>query len=187
MRLSRVRGEANRRDRGLPSSTPDQELESAREAALHLLAPGLRTRHHLARLLAERGYQAAVIEQVLSRLTELGLVNDGLYAEGFIRRRLRLRPRSPALLRLELRARGVPETAIETALEAFAGQLDEVALARDVLRRQAYRWAKLDPEVARRRAIGALRRLGFSSPAIIEAVRSAELFSGRNAESEESA
>jgi regulatory protein len=145
------------------------------------LAPGLRTRRDLAKRLAGRGYPAAVIEQVLSRLTALGLVNDGLYAEGFIRRRLRLRPRSPAMLRLELRSRGVAETAIETAMEAFAGELDEVALARDALRRQAYRWAKLDPEAARRRAIGVLRRLAFSAAVILEAVQSTELFSQSNA------
>jgi regulatory protein len=151
-----------------------------REEALRLLGRQPRTRRDLARRLAGRGHPGAAIEAALLRLEAVGLINDGLYAEGFIRRRLRLRPRAPALLRRELRSRGVPEAAIETAFSTFAGELDEAALAREVLRRQGYRWAKLEPEVARRRAVGTLRRLGFSSASITEAIRSAEFFSERD-------
>lgn len=171
-------GLGSRKRRTKPEPEPElaasRESDRVREEALRLLAAQPRTRHHLAKRLVERGHSLAAVEAALSRLEAVGLVNDSLYAEGFIRRRLRLRPRPRVLLRRELRLRGVPGPTIESALDAFGADLDDVKLARAVLDRRRSRWTKLEPEVRRRRAVETLRRLGFSSSAIALVLRSLE-------------
>jgi regulatory protein len=131
-----------------------------------------RSRRDLARRLAERGHARADIEDALSRLEAVGVLDDRVYAEGFIRRRLRLRPRGRALLRRELKVRGVEGPVADQVLDAFSSELDEVALARAVLARRSSRWSKLTPAQRRRRAVGTLRRLGFAPAAIVEVIRS---------------
>jgi regulatory protein len=150
----------------------EEALARAREAALRLLDAQPRTRRNLARRLSDRGYPEEAIEGALDRLVAVGLVDDRAYAEGFIRRRLRLKPRGWLLLKRELLDRGVPEEVTASALAEFAARIDESDLARDVLRRRTYRLRTLSPDVARRRAIASLRRLGFCSSAIIAAVDS---------------
>lgn len=61
---------------------------------------------------------AAVIEAVLERLRQLGLVDDRAFAESWVEERQRLRPRSARALAHELAARGVDEATREEALEA---------------------------------------------------------------------
>lgn len=153
---------------------PGRALIAAQSAAVDLLDAQPRTRRDLARRLRDRGHPQEAIEGALDRLEAAGVVDDRAFADGFVRRRLRLRPRGWSLIRRELRARGVPEDVVASVLGRFAAETDEHELAREALRRQAYRLAKLDPGVARRRAIASLRRLGFSSRAILAAVDSRE-------------
>src|SRR5438034_1106879 len=67
-----------------PSRSPGTErlddAEAAREAALRLLERTRRTRSDLARRLREKGFGGPVIEEVLGRLGEVGLVDDAEYA-----------------------------------------------------------------------------------------------------------
>jgi regulatory protein len=133
-----------------------------REAALTLLERRIRTRSDLAKRLRGRGFRSHVIDSVLDRLSEVGLVDDRAYAEAFLRDRLRFRPRSRRMLRVELLQRGVGEADIEAAFESLADELDEVRLAGDLLARRAARWSRLEPAERRRRAEGLLQRNGFS-------------------------
>ena len=148
----------------------DGELGPLREVALRMLAAEPSTRAVLAAKLARRGFPRAHIAALLDRLAAVGLVDDRAYAEGFVRRRLRIRPRGFALLRRELARRGVPAAVADEVLAAAARATDEVTLARAALARRAYRLDRLSPEAARRRAIGILRRLGFSAAAIAAAL-----------------
>jgi regulatory protein len=114
-----------------------------------------------------------VIDTVLERLGEVGLVDDRKFAEAFLRDRLRFRPRSRAVLASELRRRGVGAEEIEQAIEALDGELGDRAdleLARALLARRGARLERLDPERRRQRAIALLRRNGFSWEVIHEAL-----------------
>jgi regulatory protein len=141
-----------------------------REVALRLLAAQPGTRAGLAVKLARRGFSRELIHVLLDRLEAVGLVDDRVYAEGFVRRRLRIRPRGFALMRRELALKGVSAAVADEVLQAAAQATDEATLARSALARREYRLAKLSPDVARRRAIAILRRLGFSPAAIAEAL-----------------
>jgi regulatory protein len=148
----------------------DGDLGPLREVALRMLAAEPSTRAVLALKLARRGFPRAHIAALLDRLVAVGLVDDRAYAEGFVRRRLRIRPRGFALLRRELLRKGVPAAVVDEVLAAAASATDEVTLARTALARRAYRLDRLSPDVARQRAIGILRRLGFSAAAIAGAL-----------------
>lgn len=139
-----------------------------REAALTLIERRLRTRADIARRLRGRHYPVDIIEQVLDRLAEVGLVNDQAYAEAFLRDRRRFRPRSGRMLRTELRQRGVGDEEIEAAMAALAEDLDERGLAAELLARRAGRWRREDPDARRRRAEALLRRNGFAWEVIRE-------------------
>jgi regulatory protein len=130
----------------------------------------LRPRRELGRRLAARGFPPPVVDYVLERLAAVGLVDDCAYAEGFVRRRLRLRPCGERRLSAELRARGIAAPIAAAAIRAAAGPGGELERAERALAARAGRWAKLDPEVARRRAAAALRRLGFPTAVILAAL-----------------
>ena len=126
----------------------------------------LRPRRELARRLAARGFPPPAVAEALDRLEAVGLVDDRVYAEGFLRRRVRLRPRGTLLLEQELVRRGIDRPVVARALaEVLAGR-DELALAQAALAKRAAGWQRLEPAVARRRAAAALRRLGFPAGVI---------------------
>ncbi len=152
------------------SGTGDGDLGPLREVALRMLAAEPSTRAVLHAKLARRGFPRALIAALLDRLEAVGLIDDRAYAEGFVRRRIRIRPRGFALLRRELARKGVSAAVTDEVLQAAAAVTDEVTLARSALDRRAYRLDRLSPEAARRRAIGILRRLGFSTAAIAAAL-----------------
>jgi len=149
-------------------------IAAAREAAIRMIEVQLRPRRELARRLAARGFPLPAVSAALDRLEAVGLVDDRAYAEGFIRRRIRLRPRGAFLLEQELLRRGIAGPVVTQVLvEALAGR-DELALARAALAKRAAAWHRLEPAVARRRAAAALRRLGFPAGVIraaLDAVR----------------
>src|SRR5262249_39140074 len=142
---------------------------AAREAALELLERTRRTRSDLARRLREKGYAAATIEQVIERLAEGGLVDDGEYARAFLGAPARRRTAGRRRLEQDLRARGVSADDIAAArglLEEREGQEDETAGARRVIAQAARRYARLDPRVRRQRLYALLVRRGFDGDAI---------------------
>jgi regulatory protein len=162
-------GPPSRREDAVPDPA-EADLGPVREVALRLLAAEPSTRAGLHAKLARRGFSRELIAPLLDRLEAVGLVDDRAYAEGFVRRRLRIRPRGFALLRRELARKGVSVAVTDEVLRAAAATTDEVTLARAALARRDYRLAKLSPDAARRRSIGILRRLGFSAAAIAAAL-----------------
>src|SRR5580765_5616972 len=164
--------------RGRGTSTLSEERAAdpaaAREAALKLLERTRRTRSDLARRLRDKGYASAVIESVLARLAEVGLVDDVEYARAFLEARARRRTAGRRRLEQDLRARGVSADDIAAArarLEAREGHEDETAGARRVIAQAARRYAKLDPRARRQRLYALLMRRGFDGDTIEAALR----------------
>jgi regulatory protein len=126
----------------------------------------------VARRLAARGVPPRAVAAALDRLEAVGIVDDRVYAEGFLRRRVRLRPRGTRLLERELVARGIARPVALAAMTAVLGDQDELVLARAALAKRVKAWDRLDREVARRRAAAALQRLGFPGAVIRTAIDS---------------
>lgn len=149
----------------------EESVGRAREDALRLLSHRMRSRQEVGDRLARRGWDSDVIADVLSRLERVGLIDDERFARLWVDERMRLRPRGLALLRQELRRKGISEETIDRTVSAYRSESDELARARDLLIRRQGRYAGLDPQTARRRMAGLLARRGFDSETVYTAVR----------------
>lgn len=148
--------------------------EAAREAALALLERTRRTRSDLSRRLRERGFGAAIVEQVVERLVTVGLIDDVEYARAFLAGRWGRRSAGWRKLEQDLFRRGISaeDTAVARALvERETGAADEVQVARRTLAQVERRYAALDPKVRRQRLYALLLRRGFARETIDEALR----------------
>lgn len=143
----------------------------AREEVLRLLTHRLRSRKEVEDRLVRTGWPSDVIAHILSSLERTGLIDDERFARLWVDERMRLRPKGLALIRRELRCKGISEEHIEKALRDYQSGPDELARACEFLRRRQPHYAGLDPHTAQRRMAGLLARRGFDSETIYTAVR----------------
>lgn len=157
------------------------ELERLREAsarreavdrAFSYLSHRSRSRFEVERHLRSKGYAAPAVEHALDRCDQLGYLDDREFAAGWVRDRIRLKPRGRFRLKMELKEKGVSEADAEAGIDrAFR---EEEISERELLERAARkRWEARrsdDPEKVRRRLYGYLRRRGFRGHEIREVV-----------------
>ena len=159
----------------------DDAVEKAREAVLRILTAAQRSRRELEQSLARKGYPEDVVEQVLDRFDEVGLVDDATYAETIVRTRHAERGLARRGIAAELRRRGIDE---ETAVEAL-DQLDsddERAAGARLAAKLVTRTGGLDRQVRVRRAVGSLARKGYAPGLAFELVRDALAAEGEETE-----
>src|SRR5690606_11200075 len=70
----------------------------AREAALSLLSARARARGELADRLRRKGFRDVAVGYALGEMDRLGFIDDGAFAESWVRDRLKLRPRGTQAL-----------------------------------------------------------------------------------------
>jgi regulatory protein len=147
------------------------QLRQAKLLAERRIASRLRSELELRRYLQEKEIDAAVIDEALGDFRRLGLVDDGEYARAWIRDRMRLKPKSAAFLRKELKLKGIPEQHIENALAE--SDVDDSAVALQLAEAWMRRHTTLDAASARRRLAGFLQRRGFSASVAMRATDTA--------------
>jgi regulatory protein len=154
-------------------------------AGLRFLEARSRSVEEVRRRLADAGYRAELVTAAIERLTVIGLLDDDLFARGWIESRDRARPRGESALRRELSLRGVSREVIGEALaerrdEAVAKSIvwaaggtdaddddevraspDEAAARRLIERRQRDFDRIADPRKRQQRAYALLARNGF--------------------------
>jgi regulatory protein len=143
----------------------------AREAALALLSHRPRSERELRQRLRRRDLPEPAIDEAVSQLAGVGLVDDAAFALAFVRDRLRNRPRGRARLHAELSARGVAPEAAGAAISHALRESDTTEL--DLARRVAVRFRSRPGEErlrAERRLYGQLARRGFSADTIRQVV-----------------
>ena len=145
-------------------------VSRAMTEAHRLIDYRMRTRRELAVKLKAKGRPNEVIDQVLDRLEHARLIDDGRFARLWIEERLRRKPAGLSLLRRELRQKGIDAEIVDTALEESASRDEETERAYEALRRQSYRYARLDRDAAHRRMVAFLGRRGFGQAVICPAV-----------------
>lgn len=133
-------------------------FQKAYDRALNFLSYRPRSRAEVQRYLKRKEVSPRVSEEVIKRLTAAGLVDDFSFARYWVENRESFNPRSPSMLRYELRQKGVDSAAISQALEG----IDEEESAYRVGAKRARRFAGLDREFCRRKLTPFLRRRGFA-------------------------
>jgi regulatory protein len=143
---------------------------AAREICLRQLAVRARSRAELARALARKEIPEDVVERVLSRFGEVGLIDDGAFAAEFVATRHGAQGLARQALSVQLWRRGIdPETA-EAALAAVDGEAEESA-ARALVSRRLRATAGLDAPVRARKLVGMLARKGYPPELAYRVVR----------------
>ena len=155
---------------GDPEQPLGDPVEVARQICLSQLEARPRTRAELAQTLAKRGVPEEAGEQVLDRLTAVGLVDDRAFAELWVRSRHRERGLARSLLRQELHRKGVaPELADEALAELDAD--DESATARRLVERKLASTRGLSDQARVRRLVSLLARKGYPAGTAFGIVR----------------
>lgn len=165
-------------EHGLSEGTvlSEEELAAARaagerplamERALHVLGYRSRSEGEMRTRLLRAGYAQGTVEEVVSRLGELGYLDDEEFARNAARERAR--NYGPRRIYGDLRKRGVGEELAREAADAqFSGE-SELAAAQSAASR---RYNTERSEAVARRVYGFLARRGYSAGVCAEVAKS---------------
>jgi regulatory protein len=144
------------------------------EAAARFLEPRARSVAEVRRRLGGAGYQGDLVEGAITRMLELGMLDDEAFARAWVESRDHARPRGERAIRQELGLKGVDRSTVDLVLgdrrEAAAGMPSDEgvtvspdqAAAERLLARNARSLARVvDPRKRRQRAYALLARNGF--------------------------
>ena len=147
------------------------------EAALRFLEARQRSTVEVRTRLNRAGYRPDLVEGAITRLIELGMLDDAAFAKAWVESRDRARPRGERALRSELRTKGIDRAVVDETMadrEADRPDADDEA-ARRLLERHASALARIaDPRARRQRAYALLARNGFDPDVAASASRTIE-------------
>lgn len=138
----------------------DRQL--AYQSALYFLSFRPRSIQEVQRNLADKEFSPATIEITIDRLEQAGYVGDLDFARYWIEQRRDFRPRGIAMLRHELRQKGIADDTIQVVLV----DVEEETMAYKAAIRQAERLSHLPPDDFRRKLTSFLARRGFPYPIV---------------------
>ena len=145
--------------------------EELHDVALRALMRRAHSVKEMKQKLARYTRNDLLVRVVLARLKENGRLNDESYARQFTRNRTESRKQGQFLIARELRARGVPDAQINSALAESAAQNDPAAMVRDRIQRKlkSYRGPSSGKKVDDKKIAslyGSLLRAGFPADLI---------------------
>jgi regulatory protein len=144
------------------------EVQKAHESALRYLDYRPRSTDEIRRhLMKSKDVAPEVMDEVVERLTSVGLLDDRAFVRYWLENRSDFSPRGERALRLELRQKGVPGDIIAEVLSESHNE-DEAAYRAAMA--QARKVRTTDPVEFRRKMEAHLARRGFSYDTAREAV-----------------
>jgi regulatory protein len=141
--------------------------EVAYQQALKFLNYRPRSISDVRRNLEEHEFPKDIIEGILERLRQAGMLDDTRFAENWIENRSEFRPRSRRALALELRQRGLDQETIQQALE----EVDDEEAAYQAALKQTRKLKTDDWSVFRVKLSSFLARRGFQYGVISSTVQ----------------
>jgi regulatory protein len=166
---------AERRERRAAVDDPAVVLE----AAARFLESRSRSVAEVRRRLGGAGYRADLVDGAIARMTELGMLDDAVFARAWVESRDRARPRGERAIREELRLKGIDRETIEAVLgerrdrtlaangeraedgDGEAASADRTAAERLLAKHARALTRVADPRRRRQRAYALLARHGF--------------------------
>lgn len=136
-------------------------LGFAREIVLRQLTAAPKSRRQLAEKLRAKEVEEDVIDAVLDRMEDVGLVDDAAYAGMLVRSQVASRGLARRALAQELRRKGFDDETAATALEQVSDD-DERRRALELAHKKMRTMGSLAPDVEKRRLAGLLARKGYS-------------------------
>ena len=147
----------------------DQTL-LAKDQLLTYLGIRPHSRQELFLKVLKKGYSKEAIEDAITALERVGLIDDEAFTRAFIQNELRLRPCGKRLLAEKLRQKGVMATLFEDILREAYDNNPPRDLILEQLQKQQRRHQHLDPEKKREKIIRFLLSRGFEWEQVREVI-----------------
>jgi len=149
------------------ADAPDS-VEAVREMALRCLDRRAYGTAELKARLLSKGADEQVVDDVLGRLTGVGLLDDAKYAASLVEQRHEIRHQSRRATTIEMQRRGLSPDVVQQATQQI-DDADDLESARLIAAARMPHLAGLERPVAWRRLSGALARKGYS-PSVVSVV-----------------
>ena len=146
-----------------------RQLETEEElydVAVRALMRRAHSVHEMKLKLERRSNNKLLVQVVMARLKENGMIDDAKYAKQFARQRTDSRKQGKFRVARDLRARGIPDRHIAAALEETAQTTDESAMVRQRIERELRSYRGEIDEKKMASIYGSLLRAGFSSDVV---------------------
>jgi regulatory protein len=168
----------------LDPETPGERSARAHNVSMYALTRRGLSSAEMTDLLRKRDLEANDVAFEVTRLEQVGLLNDSELAATLVMQMRERKGLGRSAVAAELRRRKLDPSAIEEALaEAFDSDGDdELTRARAIALKRAPQLRSLDAETARRRLGAFLMRKGYSGSVVASAVASALAPQARSAE-----
>ncbi len=136
------------------------------DAAVRALMRRAHSVHEMKQKLERRSQNKLLVQVVMARLKENGMIDDAKYAKQFARQRTQTRKQGKYRVARDLRARGIPDRHISSALEEVAQTSDEAAMVRQRIERKLRSYRGEIDEKKMASIYGSLLRAGFSADVV---------------------
>jgi len=151
-----------------------RQLETEAElydVAVRALMQRAHSVHEMKTKLERRSDNKLLVQLVMARLKENGMIDDARYAKQFARQRTESRKQGKFRVARDLRARGIPDRHIDSALEEVAQNTDEAAMVRQRIVRKLRSFRGELDERKMASIYRSLLRAGFSADVIRHELR----------------
>jgi regulatory protein len=122
--------------------------------------------HEMKKKLERRSENKLLVQLVMARLKENGMIDDARYAKQFARQRTESRKQGKFRIARDLRRRGIPDRHIEEALDETAKSTDEGLMVRQRIDRKLRSYRGEIDEKKLASLYGSLLRAGFSTDVV---------------------
>lgn len=136
------------------------ERHQAKAIIFRLLKFRLRSEHELVVKLAGKGISQETTRQVIDHFKKVGLIDDQLFARGWVASRLN-KPVGLIRIRRELRQKGVADDIVDAAVARGVRDYDERETVLSLAQRRLGQYRSLPRATAQRRLFQYLARRGF--------------------------
>lgn len=139
----------------------EKQKSRAKNNAYALLRQRPRSVYEIRNRLKLKGYNEAVIEEVVASLKRIGEIDDKKFARCWMESRMHTNPVGDVVLKHELSEKGVSDSVIDAALTEKREKYDEYEAAFSMAKERFLRLKKLDRQKAMKRVYDFLLRRGF--------------------------
>jgi regulatory protein len=150
----------------------DSIEEDVRKALLKLIERSSKSSGQLRTLLLEKEFPVQLVDQMIDRFIEVGLIDDLALAKDLTETAITRKSKAKSVIARELRAKHFPQEAIDAAISEIDSE-SELEAAKKLAESRYRQLLKLEPEVRTRRLSSYLMRKGYSSSVVWAAVRHA--------------
>lgn len=156
----------------------EKEFLKAKDYAYRLLSYRQRSIKEITDRLKKKGFSSKSIRKTVNYLSELNYLNDEEFAGFWLRSKIEARSSGWALLRYQLRQKGIARELIDKVFNKCAGLYDEYEAAKRLAASRGSRCKGLEPQKLKKRLYDYLRQRGFSQEAIWQALEETKYRAG---------